>query len=66
MVSKPKGGSVKLHRAEILLRAAYDILEKCDKSGYVVSALEQTAHYDGTDCDGRCLMDDIAIELQID
>lgn len=53
-------------RSSILLRAAYDMLKKCDDSPIVVSPMELTVFYDGTDCDGRCLMEDIAAELRID
>jgi hypothetical protein len=48
----------KINRKDILLKAAYDYLQQCDNS-YLVQ-------YDGTDCDGSCLMEDIAIELEID
>ena len=52
-------------RKKVLLKAAYDILVKCDKGPYVVNALEQTAFYDETDCDGYCLKDDIYNELEL-
>lgn len=48
-----------LHRAEELLEAAHVILRKSDRSFFVVSAMELTAPYDGTDCDGYCLATDI-------
>lgn len=53
-------------RREILLKAAYDILKKCDEGPYVKNALEETAFYDEAECDGFCLMEDIASELDID
>ena len=53
-------------RKTVLLRAAYDLLKKQDKSGYVLNLLAETYFYDGTDCDGYCLMEDIAHELEID
>jgi hypothetical protein len=56
----------RLARAEILLKACYDILKKCEQSHYVLDACSQTAFYDGTDCDGYCLMEDIAVELGIE
>ena len=56
----------KLARAEILLKACYDILKKCEESPYVLEACATTAFYDGTECDGYCLMEDIAIELGIE
>ena len=53
-------------RTEVLLRAAYEILEQCEQSPIVENAMELTAHYDGTTCDGACLLEDIANELGID
>lgn len=53
-------------RKLVLLKAAYDLLHKQDKSIYVLNMLGETAFYDGTDCDGYCLMEDIADELGID
>jgi len=48
-----------------LLRATYDLLKKCDKGPYVLNALEETIFYDEAECDGSCLMEDIAIELNL-
>lgn len=53
-------------RKTILLKAAFDLLKKCKDSHYVLDVLEQTVFYDGADCDGSCLMDDIALELDIE
>lgn len=53
-------------RKDILLKAAFDLFKKQERSGYVINILCETAYYDGTDCDGYCLMDDIATELEID
>lgn len=50
-----------LERAKVLLKATRDILQKCDDSSYVLNVLEVTAEWDGTECDGYCLMDDIDI-----
>lgn len=52
-------------RKKVLLKAAYELLKKCDEGPYVKNALEVTVFYDGTDCDGFCLMNDIADELEI-
>lgn len=52
-------------RKTVLLRACLDILRKCDQSRFVVSPMEVTTFYDGTDCDGFCLMEDIETELEI-
>ena len=54
------------NRKEILLRAAYDLLTKCDRAGFVVEANSETAFYDAAVCDGSCLRTDIASELGID
>jgi hypothetical protein len=53
-------------RKEVLLKAAYDLLKECDKGIYVKNALETVVFYDDAECDGTCLMEDIAIELGID
>lgn len=55
-----------LTREQVLLKAAYDILKKCHDSGYLLDPLEETAFYDGTDCDGLCLVNDIAEILDLD
>lgn len=49
----------KLIRAETLLKAAHDLLKKCDNSSYVLNVLEETVFYDDAECDGACLKDDI-------
>jgi hypothetical protein len=46
-------------RANVLLRAARDLLRKTDRGSFVVSAMGTTVFYDGTDCDGHCLVEDI-------
>lgn len=51
-------------RKDILLRAAYDMLTKCDTYPYP-SPARALVHYDEADCDGYCLRDDIAAELGI-
>lgn len=53
-------------RKEVLLRAAYDLLTKCKRSRYVLNANETLIFYDEVECDGYCLREDIAIELDID
>lgn len=70
--SKPGDNSGEYIRKEdadriiVLLKAAHEILKKCDEGLYVKNVLEVTAFYDDTDCDGYCLMEDIAIHLGID
>lgn len=51
-------------RKTVLLKACLDILKKCNDSSCVVSPMEVTAFYDGTECDGYCLMEDIENELE--
>lgn len=48
-----------LERAKILLKATKDLLEKQENSYYVLNLLTETVFYDGVDCDGTCLKDDI-------
>lgn len=55
-----------MDRAEMLLKATYDILHKQKDSYYVLNILEQTAVWDGVECDGYCLMEDIAEFLGIE
>ena len=58
--------STPVDRKVTLLKACYDMLKKCDGSGYVISPMETTVFYDGAECDGFCLIADIAQELEID
>lgn len=51
-------------RAIVLLKATLEILTKCDKSPVVEDVMGVTAFYDGTDCDGYCLKDDIEHYLE--
>ena len=46
-------------RAMVLLKACLALLDKQKESHYVLNLLEQTVVYDGTDCDGDCLSEDI-------
>ena len=48
-----------LQRARVLLKATHDLLEAADDSPYVEDVLGILVHYDDTDCDGSCLMEDI-------
>ncbi len=51
-------------RAYVLLDATLQILKKCDEGPFVKDVFEQMAEYDGTDCDGICLMEDITNLLE--
>jgi len=46
-------------RAKILIKAAIDILEQCENSTYVLDALQATATWDDTECDGSCLLEEM-------
>ena len=48
-----------LNRAETLLKAAYNLLQKADDSPYVENVMALTVNYDDAECDGSCLKDDI-------
>lgn len=50
-------------RSKILLKAAFEILTKCNDSAFVLNVLEQTAIWDGVKCDGYCLFEEIEILL---
>jgi len=54
---------MKEDRKVTLLKACRDMLKKCDESIYVRSPMETTVFYDGADCDGYCLLEDIETEL---
>ena len=46
-------------RAITLLKACRNLLSKQKESFYVLNLLQETVFYDGADCDGYCLSDDI-------
>ena len=52
-------------RSKVLLMAAYELLQKQEHSRLVLNLLEETVIYDEAECDGRCLLDDIAVELSL-
>ena len=52
-------------RKEVLLKAAYDLLRKAEDTPYVEDIMHMTVVYDDADCDGACLMQYIADELNI-
>ncbi len=53
-------------RKDILLRAAFDLLRRADMEAYVRHAPNILIRYDEANCDGSCLMEDIANELGFD
>lgn len=52
-----------MDRKTVLLKACYDMFKKLKYEMYVMSPFETTVFYDGADCDGACLMEDIKHEL---
>lgn len=48
-----------LKRADTLLKATYELLNKQNESYYVLNLLAETVYYDEAECDGNCLMEDI-------
>lgn len=50
-------------RKLVLLKACLDLLQKQEDTIFVLNILEETVQYDGADCDGYCLMEDIKTEL---
>jgi hypothetical protein len=55
-----------MNRKEILLRAAYDLLKRASQDHYVREATSIVTRFDDANCDGYCLMEDIAAELDLD
>jgi hypothetical protein len=50
-------------RKVTLLKACRELLQKQNRSSYVLDLLSETVYYDEAECDGNCLLDDIEIEL---
>lgn len=42
-----------------LLKACMELMSKQNDSPYVLNILEETVNYDGVECDGECLLEDI-------
>ena len=53
-------------RKNTLLRAAYDLIKRSQESVYVEETVSIMTQYDGTQCDGYCLADDIADALGLE
>jgi hypothetical protein len=52
-------------RKDILLRAAYDLLKRSSEDYFIREATSISVRYDDANCDGYCLMEDIASELKL-
>jgi hypothetical protein len=52
-------------RKNTLLRAAYDLIKRSTQNHFVEETAAILVQYDGANCDGSCLMDDIALELDL-
>lgn len=52
-------------RKKVLLRAAYDLLTRIERSNHS-DALAEMVFYDDTNCDGECLRQEIAQELELE
>lgn len=50
-------------RKTTLLKACRDLLQKQDDSSYIINLLAEPIEYDGCECDGGCLLEDIKEEL---
>ena len=55
-----------IERKDILLRAAYDLIKRSTQHYYVQETTSICTRYDEANCDGYCLMEDIADELDLD
>jgi len=53
-----------MQRGHLLLKVAYQLLKQQDDSCYVLNLLEETTVWDGVDCDGYCLMEEIEVLLR--
>lgn len=59
MFNREKDAQQIIDRAETLLRATHELLNKQTETIYVLNMLTETVFYDGAECDGSCLMEDI-------
>lgn len=53
-------------RKTVLLTAAHTLLKKQAWTSAALNLLHESVHYDGTECDGLCLVSDIEDELELD
>lgn len=55
-----------MKRTEYLLRAAAVLLQRQRDTARVLDLTAETVYYDGADCDGSCLLDEILDELGLE
>ena len=55
-----------MNKKKYLLTQVLKLFKQQKESRYVLNIEEMTVIYDGTECDGSCLCDDIMEELGID
>lgn len=53
-----------MKREHLLLKVAYQLLQKQKNSYYVLNLLEESTVWDEVRCDGYCLMEEIEVLLQ--
>lgn len=61
----PASKETEYNRANVLLKACLDFLNKVRDPNTVFKFMRETVHYDEADCDGYCLMNDIKSYLEI-
>lgn len=54
-----------IERAILLLGKVLELLDRQDESIYVLNLLEELVFYDGVECDGYCLKNDIECLLSV-
>ena len=54
-----------IERAILLLSKVVELFDKQDKTIYVLNLLEEIVSYDGVECDGGCLKEDIECLLSV-
>ncbi len=52
-------------RKVTLLKACKELLERQEDSIYVLNLLAEPIYYDGAECDGSSLLEDIKYELEV-
>jgi hypothetical protein len=66
IIRKNNPVSAPVDRKTELLEQVLEMFKQCDESTFEMSPFDAELFYDGADCDGYCLRDDIASELGVD